>query len=63
VDEEVRAVRVRVEDQRPVGGVMPRGIVLPALVAIVVPVASLVSGVRARRERDRSREESDDSPV
>jgi hypothetical protein len=63
VDEEVRAVRVRVEDQRPVGGVMPPRIVLPALVAIVVPVASLVPGVRARRERDRSSEESDDSPV
>jgi hypothetical protein len=64
VDEEVRTVRIRVEDQRPVTRrvVLP-GIVLSALIAIVVSVSSLVSGARTRCEGDDSGNESGDSPV
>jgi hypothetical protein len=62
VDEQVRAVRIRVKDQRPITAV--RGVVPPRIVlAALLVVSSLVPGLRVRREGDRSGEESSDSPV
>jgi hypothetical protein len=66
VNEEVLTVRIGVEDQRPVTavrGVVPPGIVLAALLAIVVSISSLIPSLRVRRERDRGSEESNESPV
>jgi hypothetical protein len=68
VDEEVRAVSVRVEDQRSVPVVrQPSRIVLTALVsflpAVVASVSILAPGARVRNERKCSGDESGDSPV
>jgi hypothetical protein len=62
VDEEVRAVGVRVEDQRAIAVVPePSRVVLTALIPIVVSTAAPAAGVRNERE-DRG-DQSGDSPV
>jgi hypothetical protein len=62
MDEEVPAVRVRLDDARPVA--VASGIVLTTLVAIVLALAlTLVPGACVRREHERRRDESADSPV
>jgi hypothetical protein len=68
VDEEVRAVGVRVEDQRPVPVVRESSRIIVAaqvsfVPAVVSPVSIVAPGARVRNERNCSGDERGDSPV
>jgi hypothetical protein len=63
VDEEVRSIRVGVEDQRPIAVVPERSrVVLTTLIVIVSPVSIFAPAARVPDEREHG-DQSGDSPV